>query len=293
MELKYHKRTYDLIGQLPLLENDFQIERKLKQFEQENNLVIPASLREFYQIKNRKTTLYQFLNIYTDVSRLGELFHSCFDNKILATDSNLYFENEYREKRLIHLLRDGDYNVYVHCQNLDDPILYKGLYSVYNGNFLWIELEHRLSDYIFHKVWDLIVLGTTAPKKYKTGWRFEMRGKAFSKDFYNLFKSKFTELKPTLTESDNRKFYRFEKNNRQFCLVYDDIETTYVHFYSADKDSLIELLNFIKQSNLFENEIISFRKGNRNRYRSSNLNEISKNTLELVKGILPEFNWRG
>jgi len=290
MKLQYHQRTFDLIGQTPLLANDNRIEKKIQQFEAKYNLTIPEAVKEMYCIKNRKMTLYQFIRIYSDVNKLGVLYHCCFDDLIPTTETNLYFEKEYREMRLLHLIQSGNEEVYIHCQDLDDPVVYVGEYDVFFGSFIWNKSEHIFSEFVYLDIWDNMVAGNGTPKRFKVGWRFEMRGLNFSKEVREAFQQYFSELTPTLGIYYKRKFYRFQKEENQFASIFDDNETSYFHFYATDEENLVNLFEFLKSLSVFKKQLISFRKGDRN--KRANTNSVSPKIWKLVKDIMSDYEWK-
>lgn len=241
--MKYHQKTFDLLGQPLLFEENSRIERTIKQFERDHNVRIPEALRELYFIKNRKVTLYQFLHIY----ELSDLYLNCFNDIIEHTKETLYFEEEYKAKRLLHITGRGDKDVFVHCKEAADPVVYLGEDSFYNDNFIWKKSEHPFSEYIYLDIWDSMVAGSQAPKQYKKGERIKMHGHTFTREVYKSFQAQFEELPCTLNLMENRKFYRFQKDNSQFVWVFDDIKTSYYHLYAKDSANGRQLLKFMRK----------------------------------------------
>ena len=265
MALKYHHKIFDFLGKQPFLETKGKTANTLKRVEEKYQIPLSPPIREWYLIKNSKLIITPYVKWLISAKELGQFtYKTCFEHRIPKDETIQYFYQLYQSRQLLHLFRIGDDDVFLHLQaEQPEPVVYLGRYSVYNSNFIWHQSPHPFSTFLFLTVWDTVVAGRTKPKKFRKGWRFEMRGKQFSGKNHELFAQRFTAFPPTLGRRYGRDFHRFHKGDQQLIWIFDDVETSYYYFYAHEEADLVELLRFIQTLKGINTIPLFFRRGHR------------------------------
>mgnify|MGYP000050068604 CR=1 FL=1 len=275
-------RIFDLIDQTPIFEPTGKVEKQLQQFEKHYQISLPSIIRNWFHIKNLRTIISPYVNSMVLPNELGQLSPVSIFNSSKTDDKNIeYFRQEYKSRRLLKLFRIGDNDIFIHINDKQNPDVYFGQPSYYNGQFVFYQSEHSFLDYMYLNVWDKVIAGSVKPKPFRKGWRFEIRGKAlnlatFEKYFPN-------QLPPTLHIYYGRKFYRFQKDDQQFAWIFDDGETSYYYFYAHEEQDLIELLTFLKNHSTFTTKVLHFRRGHRSKH--SEKDHVCDKTWQIVHNL--------
>lgn len=147
MKLQYHQKTFELLGITPTL--SLENLKRISDFEAKHDLMLPASLKEWYSLENHKNILQNAINQL--------LNHSVIELEEGLDEWNTWQHKKINKKHLYVLLENqAVWYIAVRLIDLDDP----PVYLCYNEEGEDWELHaSTFSDFVFAIVWDSVVAG--------------------------------------------------------------------------------------------------------------------------------------
>lgn len=259
VKLKYHQRTFDLLGLEPHLNPEAPA--ILDQFEHEHNFKLPASVREWYELEGAVSLLRE----YSHEDHPSELHELAQDVKDSDNGKLLIFMVENQACALWAINLDGS----------DDPPV-----VVDHDENVWRYCADNFSSFIYTQVWDM-QLWDDAQYWEDDFIAFLCQEKPLSSEEFQFLKENFEELPKRSHFSDED--FRFSNGNGKRILITVDRPNQYHeqwfctwHIWADSEENLVELIRSVWQCGTLAADLRSA--------AASGESEYGERVLEALRG---------